>query len=323
MTEASGDAAGPAFWPVAPALAEPLGRWLRALLSERRYAARTVEAYGRDTRFFFEAMARRFGRDVTPDDLLTLRPSDIRAFLAERRGDGVSSRSLARAMSAIRSAVAVLERDGLAKLAPFSAMKAPRRTDRLPRPLAPDDARKIAGGDLADTAAPPWIAARDIAVFSLLYGCGLRISEAAALRAVDIDSGPGPAAIRVDGKGGKQRIVPLIAAVCDAIAEYRRLCPFRPAPDEPVFRGLKGGPLNPRIIQRRMAEMRGALGLPASATPHALRHSFATHLLGAGGDLRAIQDLLGHASLSSTQIYTKVETARLFDVYRGAHPRSG
>lgn len=314
--------AGPTFWAVAPDVAEPLGRWLTMLAAERRYSDKTVDAYARDARFFLEAMTRRLRHPVTTADLNTLRPADVRAFLAERREADVSSRSLARAMSAIRSAIGFLEREGLATLAPFAAMKSPRVKETLPRPLAETDARRIATGDIAIDAKAPWLAARDIAVFSLLYGCGLRISEALALTAADFDMSRSSAAIRVVGKGGKERIVPLLPAIRDAITDYRRLCPHQPPRQEPIFRGEKGAPLNPRIIQRRMAEMRGALGLPASATPHALRHSFATHLLAAGGDLRAIQDLLGHASLSSTQIYTKVEPARLLDAYRDAHPRA-
>ncbi len=314
--------AGPTFWAVASDVAEPLGRWLTMLASERRYSEKTVEAYARDARFFLEAMTRRFRHPVTTSDLNALRPADIRSFLAERREAEVSSRSLARAMSAIRSAIGFLEREGLATLAPFAAMKSPRVKESLPRPLAETDARRIATGDIAKDTQAPWLKARDIAVFSLLYGCGLRISEALALTAADFDMSRSSSAIRVVGKGGKERIVPLLPAIRDAITDYRRLCPYQPPRHEPIFRGERGGPLNPRIVQRRMAEMRGALGLPASATPHALRHSFATHLLAAGGDLRAIQDLLGHASLSSTQIYTKVEPARLLDAYRDAHPRA-
>lgn len=319
---AEGTDGGTRFWAVDSRLAGPLGRWLRMLAGERRYSDHTVAAYGRDVRRFMDAMTRHFGRPVAPDDLCDLRPGDIRAFLAERREDGLSSRSLARELSAIRNAVGYLERQGLATLAPFAAMKTARKAETLPRPIPAEDATRIATGDLSDTGKEPWIRARDIAVFSLLYGCGLRISEALGLRAVDIARNGGTGSIRVVGKGGKERIVPLLAAIGAALADYQRLCPYRPAQTEAIFRGEKGGPLNPRIVQRRMAEMRGALGLPESATPHALRHSFATHLLAAGGDLKAIQDLLGHASLSSTQVYTRVETGRLMDVYRQAHPRS-
>ncbi|MCB1493609.1 MAG: tyrosine recombinase XerC [Rhodobiaceae bacterium] len=322
MTSAEKASAGPAFWPVAPELADGFGRWLTMLADERRYSAKTVESYGRDARTFAEAMTRHFGHPVSAGDLRALRPADVRVFLAERREAGISGRSLARALSAVRSAIRFLERNGLATLAPFTAMKAPRIKETLPRPLSESDARRIATGEIASDTAEPWVKARDIAVFSLLYGCGLRISEALALTAADLDMSRTAGSVRVLGKGGKERIVPLLPAIRDAILDYRQLCPLEPERSEPVFRGEKGGPLNPRIVQRRMAELRGALGLPTSATPHALRHSFATHLLAAGGDLRAIQDLLGHASLSSTQVYTKVETSRLLDVYRDAHPRA-
>lgn len=317
----SDNAAGPQFWAIDPDIAEPLGRWLRMLSAERRYSDHTIAAYTRDARRFLEAMTAHFGHPVRASDLRNLRPADIRIFLADRRRDGVSSRSLARALSSIRSAVGFLEREELATLAPFTAMRTARSKETLPRPLAVEDAQKVAAGAPVDTGKEPWVKARDIAVFSLLYGCGLRISEALALRQVDLASGKGTGFVRVLGKGGKERIVPLISPVASAIDDYLRLCPYRHGRTDPMFRGEKGGPLNPRIVQRRMAEMRGALGLPDSATPHALRHSFATHLLAAGGDLKAIQDLLGHASLSSTQVYTRVEPSRLMDVYRQAHPR--
>lgn len=317
-----GVATGPLMWPVHHDIAPALGLWLTELSARRRYSQNTVEAYSRDMRFFLEAMTRRFKHPVSAADLKALRPADIRAFLAERRDADVSSRSLARAMSAVRSAIRFLEREGLASLAPFSALRTARAKETLPRPLTEADAGRIAKGNLADDSDPPWVKARDIAVFSLLYGCGLRISEALALTANDFDIGRSAGSVRVLGKGGKERVVPLIPVVGEAIADYRRLCPFAPTRDEPVFRGVKGGPLNARIVQRRMAVYRGALGLPASATPHALRHSFATHLLAAGGDLRAIQDLLGHQSLSSTQVYTKVEATHLMKVYNDAHPRA-
>ena len=198
-------------------------------------------------------------------------------------------------------------------------MRSPKQPKSLPKPLSDVQALAVASHE-AQLNEEPWIAARDAAVLSLLYGSGLRISEALGLTAADFPAGA--TSLRIAGKGGKTRIVPLIPVVGEAVATYRKLCPYRPAADEPLFRGARGGPLQPAIIQRAMQALRGALGLPETATPHALRHSFATHLLAGGGDLRTIQELLGHASLSTTQVYTGVDSARLLDVYDRAHPRS-
>lgn len=199
------------------------------------------------------------------------------------------------------------------------AVRAPRQPKSLPKPLSDRQALAVVGQE-AQLQEEPWIAARDAAVLTLLYGCGLRISEALALKAGDLEAGT--SSLRVTGKGGKIRIVPLLPVVVEAVTAYRKLCPYTPPPDQPLFRGARGGPLQPAIIQRGMQKLRGALGLPDTVTPHALRHSFATHLLAGGGDLRTIQELLGHASLSTTQVYTGVDTLRLLEVYDRAHPRA-
>jgi integrase/recombinase XerC len=290
--------------------------WQRELGAVRRLAPLTLEAYGRDLGQFLAFLARHTGGPVTLATLADLRPADIRAFLASRRGEGLGSRSLARALSAERSFFRFLEREGVLATEAFNTVRAPKLPRPLPKALTVGEAKAAIAttGELADQ---PWIAARDMAVLSLCYGAGLRISEALALTRADLDG----TALRVTGKGGKTRLVPLIAPVRAAIEAYLELCPFGATPGEPMFRGAKGGVLSPRLIQLRVAQLRGALGLPPSATPHALRHSFATHLLGRGGDLRAIQELLGHASLKTTQIYTAVDTDRLLEAYRAAHPR--
>jgi integrase/recombinase XerC len=244
----------------------------------------------------------------------------LRAVLASRRANGVGARSLGRGLAGVRSFLRFLEKRGLANAAGVGAMRAPKAPKSLPRPLSAADARRLVdrGEQLAEE---PWIAARNTAVLTLLYGCGLRISEGLSLKGADLASGQAEA-LRITGKGGKVRLVPVLPAARQAVAEYRRLCPYHLAPEAPLFRGARGGALQPAIIQREVQRLRSALNLPDTATPHALRHSFATHLLGRGGDLRAIQELLGHASLSTTQIYTQVDTARLLEIYNSAHPRA-
>ena len=254
-------------------------------------------------------------------DLADLKPITLRAFLAARRRAGAGPRTLGRGLAGVRSFVRHLERAGLASAAGVNAMRAPRQPKSLPKPIAADAAIRLSRGAVS-LHEEPWVAARDTAVLGLLYGCGLRIAEALALSVADLPGGEGTAMLRVTGKSGKTRLVPLLAPVAAAIADYRRRSPHvADGPDWRVFRGSRGGPLDPGVFQREMRRMRGALGLPASATPHALRHAFATHLLEEGGDLRTIQELLGHASLSTTQIYTAVETTRLIDTHRTAHPR--
>lgn len=298
-------------------------RWLRHLGAERRLSPKTLEAYGRDTRAGLAFLAEHLGGPVSLSALSGLAPRDVRAFMARRRADGLDPRSIGRAMAALRSFARFLEREGTAAAAAFSAVRTPKADRRLPRPLPVKAARDLASPDTrAHEEAPPWILARDAAVLALLYGSGLRISEALGLAWKDAPPPGAPGRLTVLGKGGKVRQVPVLAKVAEAIDTYRRLCPYAPGPDGPLFLGAKGGRLSPRIIQLAMERLRGALGLPETATPHALRHSFATHLLGRGGDLRSIQELLGHASLSTTQIYTEVDTAALLRVYESAHPRA-
>ena len=294
--------------------------WLDALGEERRLSALTIDAYERDTRQFLLFLAAHAGGPVKLSDLRELRPADLRAFLASRRKDGAGARTLGRGLAGLRSFLRHLEKKGLVNAAGSRAVRSPRQGKSLPKPLTASQAVKVTS-DEGQMAEEPWIAARNAAVLSLLYGSGLRISEALGLTARDFPAGA--RTLRVTGKGGKTRIVPLLPATSEAVQAYLKLCPFAVAPDRPLFLGARGGPLQPAIIQREMRKMRSALGLPETATPHALRHSFATHLLSAGGDLRAIQELLGHASLSTTQVYTGVDAARLLDIYERAHPRAG
>jgi len=298
------------------AIKRQIAGWQRDLGAVRRLAPNTLEAYTRDLAQFLNFLSSHTGGPVTVAALKDLRPADIRAFLASRRGENLTSRSLARSLSAQKSFFRYLEREGVLATEAFNVVRTPKLPKSLPRALTVAEA-KTAISTTAEMEETPWVAARDIAVLSLCYGAGLRISEALSLSRADLEG----SAMRVIGKGGKTRLVPLIAAVRAAIDEYLKLCPFTLTPSQPIFRGEKGGVLSPRLIQLRVAQLRGALGLPPSATPHALRHSFATHLLGRGGDLRAIQELLGHASLSTTQIYTGVDTERLMQSYRAAHPR--
>lgn len=303
-----------------PELAEARQSWLKALASERRLSKQTVEAYERDTRQFLQFLTGHCGGPPGISDVSALRPADLRAFLAARRGDGVGPRTLGRGLAGVRSLLRFMERKGLANAAGAVALRAPKQPKSLPKPLTVSDARRVVdtGEQLSEE---PWIAVRNAAVLSLLYGSGMRISEALGLTGGDL-SMLEDSVLRVTGKGGKTRLVPVLPVTREAVATYRSLCPYHLPADQPLFRGAKGGPLNPAIIQREMQRMRSALNLPATATPHALRHSFATHLLGRGGDLRTIQELLGHASLSTTQIYTGVDSARLLDIYESAHPRA-
>ncbi|MBW8638599.1 tyrosine recombinase XerC [Hoeflea sp. WL0058] len=293
--------------------------WLEHLSCERRLAGNTLEAYERDLRQFFAFLTGHLGGAPNLADLSELRPADIRAFLAARRGDGAGNRTVARGLAAIRSFLRFLQKQGLVNAAGVNAMRAPRQPKSLPRPMTDTQALALTEFD-SQLAEEPWVAARNAAVMTLLYGCGLRISEALALTPFDLTADR--TSLTVTGKGGKTRIVPLLEVAREAVADYRRLCPWTLELDAPLFRGVRGGALQPAIIQKEMRRMRSALGLPDSATPHALRHSFATHLLAGGGDLRSIQELLGHASLSTTQIYTGVDTARLLDAYKKAHPRA-
>jgi integrase/recombinase XerC len=306
--------------PAKPDLQAAREAWLAMLSRERRLAALTLDAYERDTRQFLHFLTGHLGGAPGLGDLSGLRPADLRAFLASRRSEGAGARTLGRGLAGVRSFLRYLERRGLANAAGAAALRAPKQPKSLPKPLTAGDAKRVVavGEQLADE---PWIAARNAAILTLLYGSGLRISEALGLSAADLGS-ERDAVIRVIGKGGKPRMVPVLPVAHKAVAEYRRLCPFHLDPQGLLFRGARGGPLQAAIVQREMRRLRSALNLPETATPHALRHSFATHLLGRGGDLRTIQELLGHASLSTTQIYTGVDTDRLLDIYEKAHPRA-
>jgi integrase/recombinase XerC len=300
-----------------------LVRWLAHLGAERRMSAKTVEAYQRDVRQFLIFMAEHLGAAPNLKELANLTPQDVRAFMAARRADAVSSRSLMRALAGIRSFARFLERNNKGKVGALAAVRAPKLPKTLPKPLAATSAKAVTDADSrAGEAREQWVLARDAAVFALLYGAGLRISEALGLARGDVPAPGQGDAITVTGKGNKQRMVPLLPQVAQAIADYLALCPYQLPADGPLFIGARGKQLSPRIVQLAMERLRGGLGLPDSATPHALRHSFATHLLARGGDLRAIQELLGHASLSTTQIYTAVDTERLLEVYRNTHPRA-
>ena len=299
-----------------------ISRWLSHIATERRLSPKTLEAYARDLRQFLSFQTARTGAAPTLDDLTNLKPADIRAFMAARRAAGIESRSLMRQLAGCRSFFRYAEREGWAKASAFSAVRGPRVQRGLPRPIAPAAARQLAATDIRmGEERETWIFDRDAAVLALLYGCGLRISEALSIRRQDAPV-PGIDQIIVTGKGNKMRQTPVIPRVQQAVAAYLASCPWHLPPDGPLFVGAKGGPLSPRIIQLTMERLRGALGLPDTATPHALRHSFATHLLGRGGDLRTIQELLGHASLSTTQIYTEVNAAHLVASVRAAHPRA-
>jgi integrase/recombinase XerC len=307
---------------MAPDLAAALVRWRRHLASERRLSEKTLDAYERDVRQFAAHLALR---DGSPPDLAAvrrLRPAELRGFMAERRAGGIGSRSLMRNLAGLRSALRFLEREGLADASALSAIRGPKIAKGLPKPVSAVAARRMTDPDLrAAEDRETWVLVRDAAVVALLYGCGLRISEALGIKATDAPV-PGRDSLTVTGKGNKTRMVPVLPQVAGAVQDYVRMCPWPLEPDGPLFRGAKGGPLSPRIIQLAVERLRGALGLPDSATPHALRHSFATHLLARGGELRAIQELLGHASLSTTQIYTEVDTSRLLAAYKAAHPRA-
>lgn len=308
--------------PLAEDLSAALAAWRAHLAHERRYSPRTCDAYERDLRLFLADLAALRPGPLALADLARLTPRDLRGFLARRRAGGAGSRTVLRGLASLRSFACHAARAGLLDASAFSAMRGPRVGRSLPKPLSPTAARAVADADnRAGEARETWVLARDAAVFALLYGCGLRIAEALSLTRAEAPTG-GRDTLRVTGKGGKTRMVPVIPAVRAAIADYLARCPYTLPAEGPLFVGARGGPLSPRVVQLAMAGLRGALGLPDSATPHALRHSFATHLLARGGDLRAIQELLGHASLGTTQIYTQVDAARLMAAYDAAHPRA-
>jgi len=294
-----------------------LTRWRRYLESERRVSDHTLDAYGRDVGTFIVFLSTYKGSTVTLSLLGGLQVREFRAFLASRRNDGLSPQSTGRILSAIRNFYRYLARAESIENDAIDAVQSPKKPHRVPRPLSEEAARSVME-ILPDFADEDWIAARDVAVISLLYGCGLRIGEALALNKADQ---PKSDSMRVLGKRRKERIVPVLPAVRSAIEHYAQICPYQLAPDGPLFVGKRGGRLNPRVIQEAMQKVRVALGLPDTATPHALRHSFATHLLSRGGDLRTIQELLGHSDLKATQVYTEVDSAQLKRVYDQAFKR--
>lgn len=303
---------------ISPAASDALNAFLAQKSALAAASDNTIKAYRSDLLDYLSFLSQHKGGAQGIAPLTQITVGDMRSWMAHERGGGLAARSLARKLSAVKSFYRWLaEREHFDPTAVLSA-RAPKFQAKLPRPLDEDGALAVLETiELQSTS--DWIGARDTAVVTLLYGCGLRISEALGLTGKDA---PLPASLRILGKGGKERLVPVIDAARDAVQAYQKLCPYTCTPNEPLFFGARGGPLNARLVQKVMAQTRLQLGLPATATPHALRHSFATHLLSAGGDLRAIQELLGHASLSTTQAYTQVDTARLMEVYNRTHPKA-
>ena len=303
---------------ISPALRDALARWLDHLTAVRGFSANTRKAYNTDVAGFlgFQALHQGGGQAIAA--VIGMSQGDLRAWMAAERAKDVSARSLARKLSAVKGFIGWLAEADASDATTILQARSPKFRRKLPRPLSEDAAAQIID-QVGDQGAADWISARDMAVLTLLYGCGLRISEALGLTGADA---PLPEVLRITGKGGKERLVPVLPAAREAVARYAALCPHPLTRSAPLFRGARGGPLNPRLIALVMEKARNQMGLPATATPHALRHSFATHLLSAGGDLRAIQELLGHASLSTTQAYTAVDAARLMEVYDAAHPRA-
>jgi len=291
--------------------------WTHWLTRERRASPNTVAAYQRDLAAFTTFLTHHLGGAVSLANLESLRAADVRAYLADARQRGLQSTSVARGLSTVRGFFRFLERTGLVKNAAIAGVRSPKLPRSVPKPLSVGAAQDVLTE--AATAREPWVAARDTALLTLLYGCGLRISEALGLPRA---AAPFGKSVVITGKGNKQRLVPILPAVQKAVDAYLAACPFALAPDGPLFVGTHGKRLQAGVVQREMRAIRARLDLPDTATPHALRHSFATHLLSAGGDLRTIQELLGHASLSTTQKYTEVDAERLLEVYQSAHPRA-
>lgn len=288
--------------------------WRDRLALEQRRSNHTVRAYVATAQRLCDFLQDYHGTPADAATLASLGPADLRAFLADRRSTGLSNASAARELSAIRGFLKFAGGEG----ATVPAVRGPRVKRGLPRPVSPDEALALAD-DVTDSASEPWQGARDFALLLLLYGAGLRIGEALSLTGAALDAGE---VLRVTGKRGKTRQVPLLPVVRDALAAYADLAPHALAKNDPLFRGARGGPLSPAIVRRAVQGARRRLGLAERTTPHALRHSFASHLLAGGADLRSLQELLGHASLSSTQVYTAIDTAHLLDVYATAHPRA-
>ena len=303
---------------ISPACRDAMAHWLDTQRALGGASKNTITAYQSDLAGFLSFMTLHHAGSQGLGALARISVGDMRAWMAQVLGTGVGARSLARKLSAVKSFYRWLaDREGFEPTSVLST-RAPKYQKKLPRPLSEDAARAIIE-TVEIQHNTPWVAARDVAVITVLYGLGLRISEALGLTGADAPLQP---VLRINGKGGKERVVPVLPAARQAVESYRQLCPYDLAPEDALFRGVRGGALSPRAIQSVMARTRMQLGLPASATPHAMRHSFATHLLSAGGDLRAIQELLGHASLSTTQTYTGVDTARLMDVYNRSHPKA-
>ncbi|HZT52473.1 MAG TPA: tyrosine recombinase XerC [Stellaceae bacterium] len=305
-------------FPAAPDLLQAIAAWDAWLAGERRASPHTRAAYGRDLAAFLDFLVTHRGGLPDLAALGALSPADFRAALADRAARGAARGTSARFMSVIRGFFRFLDRRGLVRNPALAAVRTPRLVPPVPKALSPEDAAAVL--DAAPDVARSWQGKRDVAIFTLLYGSGLRLGEALGLRRAEAPLAE--STLRITGKGGKARMVPVLAAVADALRDYVASCPYPLAPDGPLFVGARGGALHPRIVQGQMAKLRALLGLPEGATPHALRHSFATHLLAGGGDLRAIQELLGHASLSTTQRYTAVDAARLTAIYDRAHPRA-
>jgi len=292
-------------------------RWHDHLTRERRRSEHTVRAYVATAHRLIGFLAGHLGGPVDDTALAGLQPADLRAYLGQRRTGGLGNNSAARELSAVRAFLAFAAAES-GREADLPRLKGPKKPRAVPRPISPDEAVSLAE-EAAEDATEPWLAARDLAVLTLLYGSGLRVAEALGLTGAALPLGE---AMLVTGKRNKTRVVPLLPSVKAAIEDYLKLCPYAEGRDQPLFRGARGGPLRGEIVRRAVRKARRVLGLSERTTPHALRHSFATHLLGRGADLRSLQELLGHASLSSTQIYTAVDAAHLLDVYRHAHPRA-
>jgi integrase/recombinase XerC len=292
--------------------------WLAQLSGVRGMSPATLTAYRRDVSRYLGFLAQHWGGPAGGAALAQVSTSDIRSWMARERNRGLSARSLSRALSAVKSFHAWLAEARDLPAPAVSATRGPRVEQRLPRPVDAGAARALMA-TIGAQSREPWVAARDLAVLTLLYGCGLRISEALGLTQADAPLGE---TLRIRGKGGRERLVPVLPVAREAVEGYRKLCPLEPGPAAPLFLGRRGGGLNQRSVQKSMQDARLQLGLPATATPHALRHSFATHLLEAGGDLRTIQELLGHASLATTQVYTGVDQVRLMEAYAAAHPKA-
>lgn len=303
---------------ISPAARDALQKWLDHQRALKGASDNTIEAYSRDVAAFLSFMTAHHGEPQGLGAISKITVSDMRAWMAATRRQDVGARSMARKLSAVKSFYRWLaEREGFEPTAVL-ATRSPKFSAKLPRPVEAEAAKDLIS-TVTDNASEDWVGARDSAVITLLYGCGLRISEALSLTRAAVPLGE---ILRIEGKGGKERMVPVLPVARQAVGHYVALMPFELGPSDILFRGVRGRPLSPRVVQKSMAQARLQLGLPATATPHALRHSFATHLLNAGGDLRAIQELLGHASLSTTQAYTAVDLGRLLDVYDKTHPKA-